>query len=147
MVLGSLLLQYSIFNDSKLLTVFPTGCPAGISRRWSSLYETPLGRCLLLIIMPTRRTNRSVNRRIIVVRFFRRWFKVLKALPGCDTAPDIGSSTARCDFQPVGRLPMIEWANWWGDTIERWRKEGLLDYDFEHDRNRRLLLYRYFSRS
>ena len=27
--------------------------------------------------------------------------------------------------KPVDRLPMLEWAPWWGDTIERWNKEGL----------------------
>jgi len=29
------------------------------------------------------------------------------------------------NFQPVDRLPRIEWASWWGETIERWRAEGL----------------------
>lgn len=28
-------------------------------------------------------------------------------------------------FQPVDRLPMIEWAVWWHLTIERWHTEGL----------------------
>ena len=28
-------------------------------------------------------------------------------------------------FQPVDRLPEIEWAVWWNLTIERWQKEGL----------------------
>ena len=28
-------------------------------------------------------------------------------------------------FQPVDRLPRIEWATWWDQTIERWRGEGL----------------------
>lgn len=29
------------------------------------------------------------------------------------------------NFQPVDRLPEIEWAHWWHLTIERWRQEGL----------------------
>ena len=28
-------------------------------------------------------------------------------------------------FQPVDRLPFIEWASWWDKTIERWHAEGL----------------------
>ena len=32
---------------------------------------------------------------------------------------------ALMNFQPVDRLPMIEWADYWGETIERWRSEGL----------------------
>ncbi len=34
--------------------------------------------------------------------------------------------------QPGDRLPLIEWAAWWGDTIERWKGEGLpTDLDTE----------------
>ena len=29
------------------------------------------------------------------------------------------------NFEPVDRLPILEWAGWWHLTIERWRKEGL----------------------
>lgn len=29
------------------------------------------------------------------------------------------------DFQPVDRLPMLEWASWWDKTIDRWHAEGL----------------------
>jgi hypothetical protein len=29
------------------------------------------------------------------------------------------------NFQPVDRLPIIEWAMWWDLTIERWKQEGL----------------------
>jgi len=29
------------------------------------------------------------------------------------------------DFQPVDRLPRIEWAGWWDQTLERWQSEGL----------------------
>ena len=29
------------------------------------------------------------------------------------------------NFQPVDRLPMIEWAGWWDKTIARWKEEGL----------------------
>jgi len=32
---------------------------------------------------------------------------------------------AAMQFQPVDRLPVIEWATWWDKTIERWRGEGL----------------------
>ena len=30
-------------------------------------------------------------------------------------------------FQSPDRLPMIEWATWWSDTICRWKSEGLPD--------------------
>ena len=29
------------------------------------------------------------------------------------------------NFQPVDRLPVIEWAMWWDLTVERWHHEGL----------------------
>jgi hypothetical protein len=29
------------------------------------------------------------------------------------------------NFQPVDRLPLMEWAMWWDKTIERWQSEGL----------------------
>jgi len=29
------------------------------------------------------------------------------------------------NFQPIDRLPQVEWAVWWDKTIERWKKEGL----------------------
>jgi hypothetical protein len=29
------------------------------------------------------------------------------------------------NFQPVDRLPLVEWANWWDLTIDRWWGEGL----------------------
>ena len=28
-------------------------------------------------------------------------------------------------FQPVDRLPVVEWAGWWNRTIDRWHTEGL----------------------
>lgn len=28
-------------------------------------------------------------------------------------------------FRPVDRLPRIEWASWWNQTIDRWKQEGL----------------------
>ena len=28
-------------------------------------------------------------------------------------------------FEPVDRLPMIEWAAYWDKTVERWHGEGL----------------------
>lgn len=29
------------------------------------------------------------------------------------------------NFQPVDRLPVMEWAGWWDQTVNRWRNEGL----------------------
>jgi len=29
------------------------------------------------------------------------------------------------NFQPVDRLPVMEWAVWWCKTVERWQSEGL----------------------
>ena len=29
------------------------------------------------------------------------------------------------NFKPFDRLPLLEWAGWWGKTIERWHGEGL----------------------
>ncbi len=29
------------------------------------------------------------------------------------------------NFDAVDKLPVIEWADWWGQTISRWKKEGL----------------------
>ena len=29
------------------------------------------------------------------------------------------------NFQPFDRLPIVEWAGWWDETIARWRREGL----------------------
>lgn len=46
---------------------------------------------------------------------------------------------ALMNFQPVDRLPILEWAHWWGLTTDRWQAEGLpagLD---------RQELYRYFE--
>lgn len=34
---------------------------------------------------------------------------------------------ALMNFQPVDRLPVVEWAPWWDKTIDRWRSEGLGD--------------------
>jgi len=28
-------------------------------------------------------------------------------------------------FQPFDRLPLVEWATWWGQTLDRWHSEGL----------------------
>ena len=30
------------------------------------------------------------------------------------------------NFEPVDRLPMIEWAPWWHLSTDRWKKEGLV---------------------
>lgn len=32
---------------------------------------------------------------------------------------------ALMNFQPFDRLPLVEWADWWDKTIERWHAEGL----------------------
>ena len=32
---------------------------------------------------------------------------------------------ALMNFQPVDRLPRIEWAGWWDKTVQRWKTEGL----------------------
>lgn len=29
------------------------------------------------------------------------------------------------NFRPFDHLPMLEWAGWWGDTLQRWHVEGL----------------------
>lgn len=29
------------------------------------------------------------------------------------------------NFQPFDRLPLLEWASWWGTTLDRWHGEGL----------------------
>jgi len=29
------------------------------------------------------------------------------------------------NFQPFDRLPIVEWAGWWNQTVDRWWKEGL----------------------
>ena len=29
------------------------------------------------------------------------------------------------NFQPVDRLPQIEWASWWSETLTNWREQGL----------------------
>jgi len=42
------------------------------------------------------------------------------------------------NFQPVDRLPCIEWATWWDKTVERWRGEGLPTSD-------RYEMYRHFK--
>ena len=34
---------------------------------------------------------------------------------------------ALMQFQPFDRLPLVEWATWWGDTLDRWRTEGLAE--------------------
>jgi hypothetical protein len=28
-------------------------------------------------------------------------------------------------FRPFDRLPVVEWAGWWTQTIDRWHGEGL----------------------
>lgn len=32
-------------------------------------------------------------------------------------------------FQPVDRLPVVEWAHWWNLTVERWQQQDGLDPD------------------
>lgn len=36
---------------------------------------------------------------------------------------------ALMEGKPVDRLPMIEWAVWWNETLDRWRGEGLKTFD------------------
>ncbi len=36
---------------------------------------------------------------------------------------------ALVEGKPVDRLPMVEWAVWWNETIDRWRSEGLQSFD------------------
>jgi uroporphyrinogen-III decarboxylase len=49
------------------------------------------------------------------------------------TMPAIAAMTvserfhAVCDGQPVDRLPMVEWASWWDQTMQRWQGEGLAE--------------------
>lgn len=31
------------------------------------------------------------------------------------------------NFQPVDRLPVVEWCMWWDETADRWRRDGLPD--------------------
>jgi hypothetical protein len=46
---------------------------------------------------------------------------------------------ALMSFQPVDRLPILEWASWWDLTLRRWQAEGLpADLD-------RQGIYRYFG--
>lgn len=45
---------------------------------------------------------------------------------------------AVCAGRPVDRLPMVEWATWWGETTSRWQQEGLPTTD-------RYELYRHFG--
>ena len=33
------------------------------------------------------------------------------------------------DGKPVDRMPKVEWAVWWNETIDRWREEGLQTFD------------------
>ncbi len=35
---------------------------------------------------------------------------------------------AALNFEPVDRLPAIEWATWWDKTLQRWREEGLPEF-------------------
>ena len=45
---------------------------------------------------------------------------------------------ALLEFRPVDRLPRIEWASWWDQTVERWQAEGLPVSD-------RYAMYAYFG--
>ena len=29
------------------------------------------------------------------------------------------------NFEPVDKMPVVEWANWWDQTLTRWYGEGL----------------------
>jgi len=41
-------------------------------------------------------------------------------------------------FQPFDRLPVVEWAMWWDQTVDRWRREGLAEDMQGHDIHRHL---------
>ncbi|MBE3069165.1 MAG: hypothetical protein IMZ66_02910 [Planctomycetes bacterium] len=45
---------------------------------------------------------------------------------------------ALANFEPVDRLPRIEWASWWDQTVVRWQAEGLPTGD-------RYEMYRHFG--
>ncbi len=52
---------------------------------------------------------------------------------------------ATMNFQPVDRMPMLEWAGWWNKTIDRWHEEGLpaqLEDRYEICRHLGLEIYR-----
>ena len=42
------------------------------------------------------------------------------------------------NFEPFDRLPVVEWAPWWGLTVDRWHEEGLPVALNEYDINRYL---------
>lgn len=44
------------------------------------------------------------------------------------------------NFEPFDRLPLVEWAVWWGETVERWHGE-----DLPQDLKNRYELYDYFG--
>ena len=49
------------------------------------------------------------------------------------------------NFEPFDRLPVLEWAGWWNETIERWHAEGLpeeLDDRYEICRHFGLDIYK-----
>ncbi|HHH75497.1 MAG TPA: hypothetical protein ENL03_00565, partial [Phycisphaerae bacterium] len=58
---------------------------------------------------------------------------------------------AALNFQPVDRMPMMEWASWWNKTIERWQGEGLPAELWDSSKvmgyadSSRRKLYRYFG--
>lgn len=43
---------------------------------------------------------------------------------------------AIAEFKPFDRLPILEWAPWWDQTIQRWRSEGLPANLTSYDINR-----------
>jgi len=40
------------------------------------------------------------------------------------------------NFQPVDRLPIVEWCLWWDETLDRWHREGLPEALGGHDLRR-----------
>ena len=42
-----------------------------------------------------------------------------------DQMTNVERVRAILSFQPFDRLPVVEWAPWWDQTIARWRGEGL----------------------
>ena len=46
-------------------------------------------------------------------------------MPSTDTMSTRERFQAIANFQPFDRLPLVEWAGWWNQTIDRWHTEKL----------------------
>ena len=49
------------------------------------------------------------------------------------------------NFEPFDRLPIIEWAMWWDQTLTRWHREGLPDVGPIHHAADGVVVQRYFG--